>query len=86
MPGMADVHPPLGDEKKPGALRLLLARVRSVDFYDAVAIEVVVRIVSRIVQILHVRVVGVEGIGGDGAVGNYVAGVGFAVVMVGGAS
>ena len=86
MPGMADVHPPLGDEKKPGALRFLLARVRSVDLYDAVGIEVAVRIVPGIVEILHVGVVGVEGIGGDGTVGNYVAGVGFAVVMVRGAS
>jgi len=83
---MADVRLPLGDEKKPGARRFLTARVRSVDLYDAVGIEVVVRIVSRIVQIFHVRVVGVEGIGGDGTVGNHRAGVGVAVVMVRGAS
>jgi hypothetical protein len=40
-----------------------------------IGIEIAVRVVSRVVQVLHVRVVSTEGIGGGGTLGNRSAGV-----------
>jgi len=58
----------------------LLVRGVSVLPYVAVGIDIAVRVVSRVVQVLHVRVVSTEGIGGGGTLGNRSAGV-VAVVM-----
>ena len=74
-------------EEKPEVLRLRAARVGSVvDLDDAVRVEVVVRIVAGIVEILHIRAVTVERIGRDGTVGNDIARVGVAVMVMPGAS
>jgi hypothetical protein len=43
--------------------------------YVAEGIAIAVRVVSRVVQVLHVRVVSTEGIGGGGTLGNRSAGV-----------
>ena len=43
--------------------------------YVAEGIAIAVRVVSRLVQALHVRVVSAQGIGGGGTLGNRSAGV-----------
>jgi len=53
----------------------LLGASVSVLPYVAVGIAIAVRVVSRVVQVLHVRVVSTEGIGGGGTLGNRSAGV-----------
>jgi hypothetical protein len=43
--------------------------------YVAVGIAIAVRVVSRVLQVVHVRVVSTEAIGGGGTLGNRSAGV-----------
>jgi len=43
--------------------------------YVAEGIAIAVRVVSRVLQVVHVRVVSTEGIGGGGTLGNRSAGV-----------
>jgi hypothetical protein len=63
--------------KKTGGLRPRFSFGASVSVlpYVAVGIAIAVRVVSRLVQALHVRVVSAQGIGGGGTLGNRSAGV-----------